>query len=132
MAKRPLRRRVRLLPYTPPRLAWRLVIHRVVAKALRQSHVAYTKDDRFEVSLRLYFETPVLQRIDIDNRLKDVLDALQGHVGGAGKKQRRRAPIIPNDSQVYRAVVEKSLPPKQSWRGWGHLTITKYKGPRFG
>lgn len=40
-------------PYTPPRLAWRLLIHRVVAKALGQSRITYTPEDRFEVSLRL-------------------------------------------------------------------------------
>jgi hypothetical protein len=41
------------------------------------------------------------------------------------------SPIIQNDSQVFRAVVEKSLPPKQSRHGRGHLTITKYRGPSY-
>jgi hypothetical protein len=98
---------------------------------LRETNARYSKDDRFEVALRLYFDNHRLPLVDIDNRLKDVLDALQGHVGGAGKKRRMLRPIIPNDSQVFRAMVEKSLPPKQSLHGRGHLTITKYRGPSY-
>jgi hypothetical protein len=35
--------------------------------------------------------------------LKDILDALQGRAGGS-KKIRRLAPLIPNDSQIYRVI----------------------------
>lgn len=131
MAKRKFKLRVRVPPYEYPRTAWRREIHRTVAGALSKAKVRYTRSDRFEVALRLYFDNHRLPLVDIDNRLKDVLDALQGQVGGAGKKHRTLRQIIQNDSQVFRAVVEKSLPPKQSQHGWGHLTITKYRGPRY-
>ncbi len=49
---------------------------------------------------------------DIDNRLKDILDALQGFFhGGKGWKQKRPKPIITNDSQIYQVVAEKVDPP---------------------
>ncbi len=44
---------------------------------------------------------------DVDNRLKDVLDALQGRAGGS-KVSHDLDPIIPNDRQIYRVSVEKS------------------------
>jgi Holliday junction resolvase RusA-like endonuclease len=54
---------------------------------------------------------------DVDNRLKDILDALQGRMRGS-KAVRRFVPIIHNDRQVFRVVITKSLPPKQSlWLG---------------
>lgn len=62
---------------------------------------------------------------DVDNRLKDIMDALQGRTGGS-KKIRILSPIIPNDKQIYQVTVEKTSPPKQS-KGMGHLVITKYK-----
>jgi hypothetical protein len=62
---------------------------------------------------------------DVDNRLKDIMDALQGRAGGS-KKIRRCPPIIPNDNQIYRVTVAKALPPKQS-KGWGHLVITRHQ-----
>jgi hypothetical protein len=69
--------------------------------------------------------------VDVDNRLKDFLDALQGHVGGGGKKQRMVRPLIPNDNQIFRVIAEKCLPPKQRRHGRGHLTIRKHKGPNY-
>ena len=65
---------------------------------------------------------------DVDNRLKDIMDALQGRAGGS-KKVRALSGIIPNDRQIFRIVIEKSLPPKQS-KGFGHLIVTKYGGKR--
>jgi Holliday junction resolvase RusA-like endonuclease len=102
-----------------------------VTQALQKAAIAYTRDDRFEIALRLYLPESKLQLVDIDNRLKDVLDALQGHVGGAGKKQRMLRPLIHNDSQIFRVIAEKSAPPRQSRHGRGHLVIRKYKGPNY-
>jgi Holliday junction resolvase RusA-like endonuclease len=62
---------------------------------------------------------------DVDNRLKDIMDALQGRAGGS-KKIKRWFPIIPNDKQIYRVTIEKALPPKQS-KGLGHLMITRFR-----
>jgi len=61
---------------------------------------------------------------DLDNRLKDIMDALQGRAGGS-KAQPTLSPVIPNDRQIYRVIIEKKEPPQQS-RGLGHLIIRKY------
>jgi hypothetical protein len=61
--------------------------------------------------------------------LKDVLDALQGRAGGP-KNKHTLAPIIPNDRQVCRVIIEKLAPPWQS-RGLGHLIIRKCRAWKF-
>jgi uncharacterized protein YfaA (DUF2138 family) len=65
---------------------------------------------------------------DVDNRLKDVMDALQGRAGGS-KVRRRLMAVIPNDVQIYRVVIAKSLSPAQS-RGFGHLTVRRLRRPK--
>lgn len=125
MSKRPFKITVRLPPYRAPRTAWRKAIHQAVMERLAESGVAYTDRDRLALAVRLYFSEHLLEIVDVDNRLKDVMDALQGHVGGHGKKRRGLKAIIPNDNRVFRVTVEKSLAPKQSADGRGHLTITK-------
>jgi len=116
--------------YQYPRNAWRVAIHKAVEEKMKETNVCYTTEDKLELIIRLYFDKTKLQFVDIDNRVKDIMDALQGHVGGTGKKGRLLKPIIPNDSQIYRVVAEKSLPPKQS-HGLGHLIIRKYKKQNY-
>jgi len=130
MAKSLMKLKVRLPMYGYPRNAWRREIHRVVAEELKSKRVHYKRDDMFDITVRLYFEKAKLEQVDIDNRVKDVFDALQGHVGGRGKKQRALKPIIQNDSQIFRVTAEKCLPPGQS-HGFGHLTIRRYRGPVY-
>jgi len=60
--------------------------------------------------------------------MKDIMDAMQGRAGGT-KKARTMAPIIANDSQIYKVTMEKRRPPKQS-QGLGHLVIKKYQEVR--
>jgi hypothetical protein len=78
-----------------------------------ESHIRFSEHDKLEVDIRLYLNSTALRIHDIDNRLKDILDALQGRAGGS-KAKRSLAPIIPNDRQVYRVLMEKAAPPKQS------------------
>lgn len=125
MAKRPLKLTLRIPPYKRPRNAWRETLHKAVLDVQRKSPVAYSENDKLEVEVRLYMNDLALRFHDIDNRLKDILDALQGRAGGS-KKVRRLLPIIPNDNQIYRVVIEKCRPPWQS-KGFGHLTIRKYR-----
>jgi len=72
--------------------------------------VTYDERDKLEVELILYLADLHLSFNDVDNQLKDVLDALQGRAGGP-KSNRVLQPIVPNDKQIYRVVVEKKLPP---------------------
>ena len=129
MPKRPLKLKLRIPEYAPPRNSWREAIHAAVTKAQSESDtkVEYRPEDRLEVRLTLYFTDERASEIhDVDNRLKDCLDALQGRVGGTKTKKDRALPaIVPNDSQIWRVVVQKSFPPKQSRRGLGHLTIRR-------
>ena len=70
----------------------------------------------------MYTERLWAQEIhDVDNRLKDVLDALQGRAGGS-EALRLLKQIVLNDSQIYRFTITKSVPSKQSL-GLRHVTI---------
>jgi hypothetical protein len=124
--KRPLKLKIRIPEYRTPRNAWRRAIHQAVSEVQRATPVRYRPGDRLEVVLRLYFADEAAAEIhDVDNRLKDCLDALQGRVGGTKTKGvRAREPIVPNDRQIWRVVVEKALEPKQA-HGLGHLTIRR-------
>ena len=129
MAKRPLNLTIRIPPYENPRNAWRKKLHQIVLERQRDSAVQYLQSDKLEVAVRLYISGSALGVHDVDNRLKDILDALQGRAGGP-KVRRSLLPIIPNDRQVYRVIIEKAEPPHQS-KGFGHLTIRKFRTWKF-
>jgi hypothetical protein len=129
MAKRPLKLAIRIPPYEHPRNAWRKKLHQIVLERQRRSPVRYSEDDKLEVAVRLYISGSALSIHDVDNRLKDILDALQGRAGGS-KAKRTLLPIIPNDRQIYRVIIEKAEPPHQS-KGFGHLTIRKFRTWKF-
>lgn len=121
-----MRLKVRLPPYKTPRAKWRRRLHEAIAAELSKTGIRFTENDRLSMEVRLYLDAGQLRFHDVDNRLKDVMDALQGRIGGTKSKKPSVSPLIPNDSQVYRARVEKSLPPKQS-HGRGHLAIRTMK-----
>jgi len=100
-------------------------LHTIISSAASKSGVFYHPSDRLELKVKLYMEGGALSSHDVDNRLKDIMDALQGRAGDS-KKIRRWTPIIPNDKQIYRVTIEKALPPKQS-KGLGHVLITRHK-----
>jgi hypothetical protein len=60
------------------------------------------------------------------------MDALQGQIGGHGKKLLRpRDPIVRNDCQVWRVTIEKiARPPKLGPHAGGFLRITRLRTPR--
>src|SRR5688572_11989048 len=107
-----------------------MLIKKAAREELGDRPWPYTKDDKLELDIRLYFDTDRHVAIhDVDNRLKDIMDALQGALGGTKADRQRRRRLIKNDRQVYKVQVEKLLAPKQSG-GLGHITIRKYT-PRF-
>ena len=128
MAKRKTKLTIRIPPYQSPRNTWRQEIHRIASLEAERTEVSYRSTDKLELKIRLYLKNGPLFSHDLDNRLKDIMDALQGRAGGS-KKIRTLSAIIPNDSQIFRIIVEKSLPPKQS-KGYGHLIVTKYGGKK--
>lgn len=119
MAKPPKTLKIRIPAYVHPRNSWRRKVNRAVIDRQRSSAVTYGEKDKLEVELTLYFTGVQLSFHDVDNRLKDVLDALQGRAGGA-ENMRTLQPLIPNDNQIYRVVVQKKLAPLQR-RGEGTL-----------
>ena len=126
MPKRPMKLKIRIPEYKAPRNKWRHEIHKAVSEEKRIKQTYFKLNDRLEVTLRIYFKDERSAKPhDIDNRLKDCMDALQGRVGGTKtKKTRLRKPIVPNDRMIWRAVVEKAIAPKQA-DSRGHLTIRR-------
>lgn len=125
MTKKRKTLRIRIPHYLPSRNEWRKAIHAVVVFAAESRWITYQPEDKLELIITLYLDESGLRRHDVDNRLKDVMDALQGRAGGP-KAIRRLQQIIPNDHQIYRVVIEKTRPPVQS-HGMGLLVIRKYK-----
>lgn len=87
--------------------------------------VTYRNDDLLEISIILYLDNKACKIHDLDNRAKDVLDALQGRMGGS-KAVRTVEWLVPNDRQFARMSVRKTLPPKQS-HSQGHVTVSKLR-----
>jgi Holliday junction resolvase RusA-like endonuclease len=115
----------RLPEYVSPRNAWRKEIHKAAMAAVKKQKVSYPEDAKLAVEVKLYLRDRAIEIHDVDNRLKDILDALQGRMGGS-KAVRRFVPIIHNDRQVYRVVITKSSPPGQS-HGLGHVSISRMR-----
>ncbi len=112
----------RLPEYVSPRNTWRRKIYEAALEAVKKRGVGYPEDAKLSVEVGLYLRGRALEIHDVDNRLKDILDALQGRMGGS-KAVRKFEPIILNDRQVYRVTIAKFPPPKQS-HGLGHVTVS--------
>ena len=125
MSKRSSKLHFRIPMYKTPPDKWRKRIHASALEASLRKSIGYRREDQLEIAVVLYFNKLGLKFHDVDNRAKDVLDALQGRTRGP-KSKKRHKPIIPNDSQIFKLVVAKKFPPKQS-HGAGHVTISKLK-----
>jgi hypothetical protein len=89
---------------------------------MQTASVAYHDGHRLGVHVELFMSDGMLRFHDVDNRLKDVLDALQGRVGRP-KKMRKLLALVPNDKQIFEARVSKGPPPKGHLEG-GRLIIS--------
>jgi Holliday junction resolvase RusA-like endonuclease len=101
-----------LLPtYQKDRQKWRKQILSNVRKAAARTEVQYENDARLDIEVILYLTRGKRYEIhDVDNRLKDVLDALQGRFRGYSSNKEHR--LIANDNKICRAVIEKRPTPK--------------------
>jgi hypothetical protein len=115
--------RVALPPYQTPRYEWRKEIHKAVVREMRLAKIAYSPNDRFGVEIELRMADRMFRFHDVDNRLKDILDALQGRMGGP-KNVHAYTRLIDNDNQVTRVVIQKVLLPPGS-RGGGRLKVVR-------
>ncbi|HEV8436533.1 MAG TPA: hypothetical protein VGT40_00395 [Methylomirabilota bacterium] len=132
MAKNPGTISVRLPGYQRDRLRWRRKILSSVLQGQRENGVRYNPEARFEVVVLLYLKKGKRHDIhDVDNRLKDILDALQARFGGP-KSTRRKYRLFQNDRQVSRVVIEKQPIPKAlSDDAGGRLLIRPYEPRRW-
>ena len=117
---------VELPGYVAPRTDWRRLIYAAAARAMRRAGVSYRHAPCLQLTVQLRLNQSQLPLHDVDNRLKDIMDALQGCLGGAGKKKRVRQPLIPNDRHIFRVVVEKTRVSPKAPAG-GRLKISRFK-----
>ena len=100
---------INLPGYERNRHRWRRRILNAVLDAKAERGVTYSTDAKFEVVVLLYMKEGKRHDIhDVDNRLKDILDALQGRLGPNRANKR----LIKDDRYVSRAVIEKQPIPK--------------------
>jgi Holliday junction resolvase RusA-like endonuclease len=125
MAKRGLKLSVPIPNFMPNARAWRQAIHAAIVEVQDRGAVRYAETDKLEVEIRFHLRDRKLTILDLDNRLKDVLDALQGFIGEKGKSRALR-PIIPNDNQIYRLIAEKRLAPKANTEALSTIVIRRY------
>src|SRR5579859_2915752 len=114
---RPLK--VSLPAYETPRNAWRKRSHGAVIRSMDVAKMTYSEEYRLALEVELHMTERMLGFHDVDNRLKDVLDALQGRMGGP-KKVHRHAKLIVNDRQIFQVLIKKVLRPR-GCTGGGHL-----------
>lgn len=121
-----------ILPtYQKDRQQWRNQILRNVRRVKQENGIDYEPDQMFAVEVILYMDRGKRHDIhDIDNRLKDILDALQGAFRGSGRKLR----LINNDNKICKATIEKRPTPKvfknKTENGGGRIVIRPYKRNR--
>jgi hypothetical protein len=120
-----------ILPtYQKDRQQWRRDILDNVLSAALSAGVQYDRDDHLEVVVLLYLKKGKRLVIhDVDNRLKDILDALQGKFRES--KSFAKTPLIGNDNQIYRVLIEKQQPPKRYPFAGGRLLIRPYQQHRW-
>lgn len=124
MAKRRFSIVVELPGYARPRNEWRRRVHAAVLGELAGRGVGYHDADRLELRLTLALEGRPLAMHSIDERVKDVVDALGGRIAGP-RSTRRIAPIVA-DEQIARIVLEKESARRRR-RTLGQLAITRYR-----
>ena len=128
MPKRKLKVVAKIPNYIVDEVGWKRAIYNAVTKAQRDAGVIYSDNDKLEVEIRFHLTGHKLTKLDIDNRLKQVGDALQGFINdkGALSNGRKRKPISPNDNQIYRWSAEKRLPSKHDRGAPSTIIIRAY------
>jgi len=130
VAKRRFSITVPLPAYARPRNEWRRRVHAAVLEVQTSRGVGYRESDRLEVRISLALAGRPLAIHDIDERVKDILDALEGRIAGP-RSRRRIAPIIADADQIRRIVLEKTTAGTR--RGIiGGLAISRYRARRTG
>src|SRR5713226_5451320 len=125
MAKRRFTISATLPAYAPPRNEWRRRVHAAVLEAQTFRGVGYGESDQLELRISLFLGQRDLDIHEIDERLKDIVDALEGRI--AGRRSRRRIAPIVTRGQIRRIVLAKQEHWSQRGRPFGLLTIARYR-----
>lgn len=129
VAKRRFSITVQLPAYARPRNEWRRKVHTAVLEAQTRRGVGYVDADKLEVRISLALDGRALDIHEVDERVKDVVDALGGRIAGP-RSRRRIAPIV-SDDQIRRIVLERAAR-RGRGRALGQLAISRYKRRRRG
>lgn len=124
MAKRRFTISATLPAYAPPRNEWRRRVHAAVLEAQTFRGVGYRESDRLELRISLYLGQRALDVHETDERVKDIVDALEGRI--AGRRSRRRIAPIVVSGQILRVIIEKDARVPRG-RPLGQLTVSRYR-----
>lgn len=123
MAKRRFTISATLPAYLPPRNEWRRRVHAAVLEAQTFRGVGYRESDQLELRVSL-FGARDLDIHEVDERVKDIADALEGRI--AGRRSRRRIAPIVSSGQIQRVILEKDTRTVRG-RPLGLITIARYR-----
>jgi len=124
VAKRRFTISATLPAYAPPRNEWRRRVHAAVLEAQTFRGVGYREGDRLELRISLYLGSRPLDVHETDERVKDVVDALEGRI--AGRRSRRRIAPIVTAEQILRVTIERDAHVPRG-RPLGMLTLARYR-----
>lgn len=86
-------------------MPWRKLAYETLIEECRKQKFSGYGDNLVELEVWAH----LIDRMDIDNCLKNILDALQGRIG---EKEQRAERIMNNDKQVCRVIIEKHTLPQ--------------------
>jgi len=124
VAKRRFTITATLPAYAPPRNEWRRRVHAAVLEAQTFRGVGYRESDRLEMRVTLHLGQRTLDVHEIDERVKDIVDALEGRI--AGRRSRRHIAPIVSSGQIQRIILEKDTRIPRG-RPLGLLSIARYR-----
>jgi len=124
VAKRRFSISATLAAYAPPRNEWRRRVHAAVLEAQTFRGVGYRDSDQLELRVSIFLGARPLDVHEIDERVKDIVDALEGRI--AGRRSRRRIAPIVSGGQIRRVILEKDTRMLRG-RPFGVLAIARYR-----
>ena len=99
-------------------------MHAAVLEAQTFRGVGYRESDRLELRVSLFLGARALDVHETDERVKDIIDALEGRI--AGRRSRRRIAPIVAAGQILRLIIEKDARVPRG-RPLGVLTLSRYR-----
>jgi hypothetical protein len=124
VAKRRFSISATLAAYAPPRNEWRRRVHAAVLEAQTFRGVGYRESDQLELRVSIFLGARPLDVHEVDERVKDIVDALEGRI--AGRRSRRRIAPIVSGGQIRRVILEKDARMLRG-RPFGVLAIARYR-----